>query len=144
MCYLCNIRRNRRAEGAKYVVGKRKDIANCIGARRSVSETFIITVCRWQSDSHIVHTHAHIRTHTCKSCAVFAISIGFASLYSSLCNWYQYKAWFKFTALKKMYMKQQNGFSPIEIPWASYQTRKIADCACAGNAGNVFPAATAG
>ena len=24
-------------------------------------------------------------------------------------------------------------------PWASYQIRKIADCACAGNAGNVFP-----
>ena len=24
--------------------------------------------------------------------------------------------------------------------WASYQIRKIADCACAGNAGNVFPA----
>ena len=28
-------------------------------------------------------------------------------------------------------------------PWASYQIRKIAGCACAGNAGNVFPA-TAG
>ena len=27
--------------------------------------------------------------------------------------------------------------------WASYQIRKIAGCACAGNAGNVFPA-TAG
>ena len=25
-------------------------------------------------------------------------------------------------------------------PWASYQVRNIADCACAGNAGNVFPA----
>ena len=25
--------------------------------------------------------------------------------------------------------------------WASYQIRKIAGCACAGNAGNVFPAA---
>ena len=24
-------------------------------------------------------------------------------------------------------------------PWASYQIRKIADCACAGNAGTVFP-----
>ena len=24
--------------------------------------------------------------------------------------------------------------------WASYQIRKIAGCACAGNAGNVFPA----
>ena len=24
--------------------------------------------------------------------------------------------------------------------WASYQIRKIADCACAGNAGDVFPA----
>ena len=25
------------------------------------------------------------------------------------------------------------------IAWASYQIRKIADCACAGNTGNVFP-----
>ena len=25
------------------------------------------------------------------------------------------------------------------LPWASYQMRKIAGCACAGNAGNVFP-----
>ena len=27
----------------------------------------------------------------------------------------------------------------IIVPWASYQIRKIAGCACAGNAGNVFP-----
>ena len=27
----------------------------------------------------------------------------------------------------------------IKRPWASYQIRKIAVCACAGNAGNVFP-----
>ena len=27
----------------------------------------------------------------------------------------------------------------IYAPWASYQIRKIAGCACAGNAGNVFP-----
>ena len=26
-----------------------------------------------------------------------------------------------------------------EVQWASYQIRKIAGCACAGNAGNVFP-----
>ena len=26
-------------------------------------------------------------------------------------------------------------------PWASYQMRKITGCACAGNAGNVFPTA---
>ena len=25
------------------------------------------------------------------------------------------------------------------LPWTSYQIRKIAGCACAGNAGNVFP-----
>ena len=25
------------------------------------------------------------------------------------------------------------------IAWASYQKRKIVGCACAGNAGNVFP-----
>ena len=26
------------------------------------------------------------------------------------------------------------------LPWISYKIRKISDCACAGNAGNVFPA----
>ena len=30
--------------------------------------------------------------------------------------------------------------TPNMVPWASCQIRKIADCACAGNAGNVFPA----
>ena len=29
---------------------------------------------------------------------------------------------------------------PPPVSWASYQIRKIAVCACAGNAGNVFPA----
>ena len=33
--------------------------------------------------------------------------------------------------------------SSLHVPWASCQIRKIAGCACAGNAGNVFPA-TAG
>ena len=33
----------------------------------------------------------------------------------------------------------QNG-SVFQQAWASYQIRKIADCACARNAGNVFPA----
>ena len=32
------------------------------------------------------------------------------------------------------------GCYPSTLPWASYQIRKIAGCACAGNAGNVFPA----
>ena len=27
----------------------------------------------------------------------------------------------------------------LSLQWASYQIRKIAGCACAGNAGNVFP-----
>ena len=31
------------------------------------------------------------------------------------------------------------GLSDPQQPWASYQIRKIAGCACAGNAGNVFP-----
>ena len=30
-------------------------------------------------------------------------------------------------------------FVALNIAWASYQIRKIARCACAGNAGNVFP-----
>ena len=33
-----------------------------------------------------------------------------------------------------------NHETPIEVrAWASYQIRKVAGCACAGNAGNVFP-----
>ena len=28
----------------------------------------------------------------------------------------------------------------VALPWTSYQIRKITDCACAGIAGNVFPA----
>ena len=31
------------------------------------------------------------------------------------------------------------GYCPGTVSWASYQIRKIAGCACAGNAGNVFP-----
>ena len=35
---------------------------------------------------------------------------------------------------------RQGAADPVEsISWASYQIRKIAGCACAGNAGNVFP-----
>ena len=49
-------------------------------------------------------------------------------------------------------MENGNPFVPVSLrwqwltmatshyqPWASYQIRKIAGCACAGNAGNVFP-----
>ena len=36
-------------------------------------------------------------------------------------------------SLKRMHL------TPGSLPWASYQIRKIAGCACAGNAGNVFP-----
>ena len=32
-----------------------------------------------------------------------------------------------------------NSPKPMTWPWASYQIRKIAGCACVGNAGNVFP-----
>ena len=33
-----------------------------------------------------------------------------------------------------------NNAESISLPWALYQICKIACCACAGNAGNVFPA----
>ena len=29
--------------------------------------------------------------------------------------------------------------APVTVKWASFQIRKISGCACAGNAGNVFP-----
>ena len=43
--------------------------------------------------------------------------------------------------LDKQLSKQSWGwcFETPSCPWASYQIRKIAGCACAGNAGNVFP-----
>ena len=44
--------------------------------------------------------------------------------------------------LCEAFIRRWNG-SPFKLdyglPWASYQIRKIAGCACAGNAGNVFP-----
>ena len=36
-------------------------------------------------------------------------------------------------------LNQHNYEVSVTSPWASYQIRKIAGCACAGNAGNVFP-----
>ena len=53
-----------------------------------------------------------------------------------------------FSCNKKERKKEQGNDSVIipyhwlsgeSFPWASYQIRKIAGCACAGNAGNVFP-----
>ena len=40
-----------------------------------------------------------------------------------------------------IYSVDLGGFfsDPFDVPWASCQIRKIAGCACAGNAGNVFP-----
>ena len=44
--------------------------------------------------------------------------------------------WFKFTSVSvHMFIYIVNE----DNAWASYQIRKIAGCACAGNAGNVFP-----
>ena len=42
---------------------------------------------------------------------------------------------------KKVYAWTCRGFTTrwCVSPWASYQIRKVAGCACAGNAGNVFP-----
>ena len=37
------------------------------------------------------------------------------------------------------YFMTKDLLSSCCLPWASYQIRKIAGCACAGNAGNVFP-----
>ena len=44
-------------------------------------------------------------------------------------------------ALRLGYLKyiNINKWDVITNPWASYQIRKIAGCACARNAGNVFP-----
>ena len=44
----------------------------------------------------------------------------------------------QFYIYDKRPMRQRNTPNGIK-PWASYQIRKIAGCACAGNAGNVFP-----
>ena len=63
--------------------------------------------------------------------------------------------WLKLNHVSKMgprWYQQSNQFCALTSPWwaegqlenvpaawASYQIRKIAGCACAGNAGNVFP-----
>ena len=41
---------------------------------------------------------------------------------------------------EKSHPKYANCLILLASSWASYQIRKIAGCACAGNAGNVFPA----
>ena len=41
--------------------------------------------------------------------------------------------------LLKNFHKLKTKYYTWEASWASYQIRKIAGCACAGNAGNVFP-----
>ena len=55
--------------------------------------------------------------------------------------------WFKKTILinSSLIVAQWRHMAPVILvkldtkPWASYQMSKIAGCACAGNAGNVFP-----
>ena len=42
-------------------------------------------------------------------------------------------------ARPRVYIPHYLGLRDQRVPWASYQIRKIAGCACAGNAGNVFP-----
>ena len=45
-----------------------------------------------------------------------------------------------FMELSRILVMQWHGHLPVwACPWASYQIRKIAGCACTGNAGNVFP-----
>ena len=41
--------------------------------------------------------------------------------------------------IKHMSNKNISQYLLVIFPWASYQIRKIAGCACAGNAGTVFP-----
>ena len=48
--------------------------------------------------------------------------------------------WMSFTEQLAMWMKTHLAFQSVAV-WASCQIRKILGCACAGNAGNVFPAA---
>ena len=46
------------------------------------------------------------------------------------------------TNISVLYLWVSTSLLSITLPpltWASYQIRKIVDCACAGNAGNVFP-----
>ena len=48
---------------------------------------------------------------------------------------------FIFSSLKRISSGRHHKIGILKeyTPWASYQIRKIAGCACAGNAGNVFP-----
>ena len=49
------------------------------------------------------------------------------------------KAWGNLKTALCSGRKCPEGLTNINSPWASYQIRKIAGCACAGNAGNVSP-----
>ena len=52
------------------------------------------------------------------------------------CTWWASKLWFCGT----LFLRMDSTFSiSCYVPWASYQIRKIVGCACAGNAGKVFP-----
>ena len=47
--------------------------------------------------------------------------------------------YFRSTHIRYDVLVTQLGWYNVCQAWASYQIRKIAGCACAGNAGNVFP-----
>ena len=47
--------------------------------------------------------------------------------------------WLSASSVRDMPIIHQKSWEISYVSWASYQIRKIAGCACAGNAGNVFP-----
>ena len=58
----------------------------------------------------------------------------------AICGWWAHKNCEMMPCLVCAMKDSLDVYIPIRLAqWASYQIRKIAGCACAGNAGNVFP-----
>ena len=102
----------------------------------SASKATLMNMDRYFMWIHYERLHNHNKAkHNKTVCIFLGIYCKVLSMHPciSSCLWVQWYAYCMGHTLCKVFL----------IPWASYQIRKIADCACAGNAGNVFPS-TAG
>ena len=71
---------------------------------------------------------------------VFNIHIGCCATFNPRAPLQWYAIFINDKSCTSLYKSIEQYFSGVGLSWASCQMRKIAGCACAGNAGNVFPA----
>ena len=101
----------------------------------SASKATLMNMDKYFMWIHYERLHNHNKAkHNKTVCIFLVIYCTVLSMHPciSSCLWVQWYAYFMGHTLYKV----------ILIPWASYQIRKIADRACAGNAGNLFPSTT--